>query len=235
MTQAKAAFGVTLSRNGVKVAEIFEMGNVVFSREMIEVTNHDSPGGYEEFIASAVITTGELPLKCNSIVADTAQAGIKDDWASKDEAAYTITFPDGTGFSGNAIVTSYEYEVALKDRIIFGCTLKWTGALTPSVTAVANASDIAITTAALTPAFAASKYSYIGTSVADTCTLTATFGEGTAKLYRNGVYVQDLVTATPSGSISLGSDGDLTTLTVMLSAAGKASKTYKFEIANVAA
>lgn len=235
MTEAKAAFGVTLSRAGVAVAEIIEMGNVVFNRELLDVTNHASPGGYEEFIASAVIKTGELTLKCNSVAGDTAQAGIKSDWASGAEAAYAITFPDGMSFAGNAIVTNYEYEVDKGKQIIFGCTLKWTGALTPSTSAVANASNIVLTTANLTPAFAAGTYNYVGVSTGDSCTVTASFSEGTAKLYRNDVYVQDLVTATPSGSINLGSDGDLTTLKVILAVANKASKTYRFDIANAAA
>jgi predicted secreted protein len=232
-TQAKAAFGVTVSRAGALVGEIIEMGNVKFSRDFIDVTNHQSPGGYEEFIASGVIKTGELTITCNSLIADAAQIAVKKDWEDKTSAVYTIAFPDGTGFTGTGYITEYEYETAIADQIKLTFTIKWSGELSDSVTQSNNLSDLVITTASLTPAFAAATYDYIATSTGDTGTVTATFSAGTATLYRNDVMVQDLVSTTPSGSVSFGADGDLTILKIVVVETGKAAKTYTVRVANV--
>lgn len=232
MSDAVAALGVTLSRAGVAVAEIIEMGNVKFERNMIDVSHHGNT--YEEFIPAALIRTGELTFVCNSILSDTAQDGIKSDWVNKSSAAYAITFPDGQGFTGTAYVTAYEYETALEDQIKLTVTLKWSGAVSETDAASNNLSNLVITTATLYPAFAAATYDYAAVSTADSCTVTASFGAGTCTLYKNGVLVQALVTATPSGSISLGSNGDLNTLTIVVQETGKGAKTYTVRIANSA-
>jgi len=64
--------------------------------------------------------------------------------------------------------------------------------------------------------------------------VTAEFESGTARLYRAGVFVQELTTATPSGTISLGADGDLTNLAIVVQEVGKGPKTYNVKVANAA-
>lgn len=235
MTSAKAAFGVSLKREGVAIAEVLELGNIRYQRDFIDVTNHSSPSGYEEFIAAGIIKTGELTIVCNSIASDAAQAAIKSDWLNKTASTYTIAFPDGQGFEGEAIVTAYEYEANLREQIKLTITLKWTSTLTETTTDATDLTDLALTTATLYPAFDGSVYEYIAVSTGDTCTVTATFSAGTVKLYREGVFVQDLVTATPSGNISLGADGTVTDLQVVVSESGKAPITYDIAVSNAAA
>lgn len=236
MSEATAAFGVILKRAGVAVAEIYEFGNVKYERDLVDVTNHSSSGGYEESIPAAVIKTGELTFKANYIIGDAnGQQAIKSDWQNKATSPYTIEFPNGQGFSGNAIVTSYEYETPMKEQISFSCTLKWTGPLTDSITESNDLSALAITTANLYPAFAADTYDYVAVSTGNSCTLTTTFAAGTAKLYKNGAYVQDLTTAVASGAIDLGADGTKTELKVIVQETGKAAKTYTIDVANAAA
>lgn len=234
MTSAKAAFGVILKRESVAVAEIIEMGNIRFERSYIDVTNHSSVNGYEEFIASEIIKTGELPIKCNSIISDAAQIAIKKDWLDKTPATYAITFPDGQSFSGEAIVTAYEYEAPLTEQIKLGVTLKWTSTLTEATTDATDLTDLSLATATLYPAFSGSVYEYIAVSTGDTCIVTATFSAGTVKLYREGVYVQALLTTTPSGSVSLGADGTVTDLEIVVSETAKADITYKISVSNAA-
>ena len=234
MTSAVAAFGVTLKREGVAVAEVLELGNIRYERDFIDVTNHASSGGYEEFIASGIIKTGELTILCNSVASDTAQAAIKADWLAKTASTYTIAFPDGQGFSGEAIVTAYEYEANLRDQIKLSITLKWTSTLTETTDDATDLTALALTTAILYPNFSGSVYEYIAVSTGDTCTVTATFSAGTVKLYREGVFVQNLFTDTPSGSISLGADGTVTDLEIVVSETTKADVTYKISVSNAA-
>ena len=235
MTSAVAAFGVIMSYEGNAVAEIIEMGNVKYERDFIDVTNHSSSGGYEEFIASGIIKTGELTIKCNSIISDTAQVAMKAAWLAKTAGTVAITFPDGQGFSGEAIITSYEYEAGLTEQIKLSITLKWTSTLTESTTLATAPSALACTTAILYPAFAAGTYEYYGVSTGDTCTFTLTFATSTAALYREGVYVAALTTETPSGAQSLGADGTVTDFQIVVSEASKANRIYNIHISNAAA
>ncbi len=234
-TAAVAAFGVTVSLGGTAVGEVIDVPEISFKKARIDVTNHDSTGGYEESIVSDVIRSEEFTLKCNSINGNAGQIAVKAQQALGTAAAVVITFPDSTVISGNALVTGYSYVGALEDQIIFNMTLKWTGAVTDTVTLATAPSALAITTATLYPAFAAGTYDYVATSTDNTGTLTLTFATSTAKLYREGVYVQDLVTETPSGSISFGADSTVTDLQVIVSEASKGTRTYNIRVANAVA
>jgi len=235
VTAAVAAFGVVVSVGGVPVAEVLNVPEMSFKKAFKDVTNHDSPGGYEESIVSKIIRSEEVTTECNSINGNAGQIAVKAQQALGTAAVVTFAFPDGTVISGNALVTGYSYLGAMEDQIIFKMTTKWTGAVTDTVTLATAPSALAVTTAALFPdPFAAAVYEYFGVSTADTCTITLTFLTATAKLYREGIFVQNLVTATPSGSISLGVDGTVTDLQVVVTETGKGTRTYNLHISNAA-
>ena len=234
-TAAKAAFGISVTLGGTAVGEVIDVPEIGFKKDRIDVTNHDSTGGYEESIVSAVIRSEEITLKCNSVNGNAGQIAVKAQQALGTAAAVVITFPDGTVVSGNALVTAYSYLGAMEEQIVFNMTIKWTGAVTDTVTLATAPSALAVTTADLYPSpFAATVYDYYGVSTGNTCTVTLTFLTATAKLYREGVYVQDLVTATPSGNISLGSDGTVTDLQIVVTEATKGTRTYNLHISNAA-
>ena len=60
-TRAKWAHGTQLIVDGVKVAELQNIGTPQLTRDEEDVTNHDSPGGHEEFIMT-LIRSGPLPI-----------------------------------------------------------------------------------------------------------------------------------------------------------------------------
>lgn len=234
-TSAVAGFGVTLTYNGQAVGEILGLNGIKFSRDFIDVTNHGSTGGYEENIASAIIRTGEFTIQCNSVIGNAGQVAVKTAWGDKSSNAVAITFPDGDAFGGSCLIKDYEVVAELDKQIIFNATLKWTGAVTDTATLATAPSALSVTTATLYPTpFAAATYDYYGVSTADTCTITLTFLTATAALYREGVYVQALTTATPSGSLSLGADGTVTDFQIVVSEATKGSRTYNLHISNAA-
>lgn len=235
MSDAMQAFGIQFSYNSHLVGEILDVGGLKFAFGTIDVTNHGSPGGYEENIASKIIRGQEFTIKCNSLVSNQGQADIKTYAKSQTAKPVVITFPDGYYISGNAIVTQYEVQGEIENQIVLQVTMKWTGAVTDGITASNNLSGLAVTTGTLYPAFAADIHDYVVTSTGNSCTVTATFAAGTAKLYKEGVYVQDLITATPSGSINLGADGAMTNLSIAITETGKAPVTYDLKVANLAA
>jgi len=235
MTLAIAAFGVVLQREGVTVAEVIDFPGYKYEKGFIDVTNHDSAGGFEESIIKKIIRTGEITVKCNRVIGDAAQEGIKADCVAGTASTYSLAFPDGEAIGGDAKILSYEIQTPLDEQMTFTFVMKWTGAITDAVTATNNISALTITTGTAYPAFAAATYDYTVTSVGNTCTFTATFAAGTAKLYREGVYVQDLLTTVESGSINLGDDGTMTDITITVQETGKSLVTYNFHVANAAA
>lgn len=232
MSNAVAAFGVDVTFDSIAVGELLEMPNIKFNRTLIDVTNHDSPGGYEEGIPSAIIRAEEFTLRCNSVVGNTGQAAIKAAWVAKSIKTLLVNYPDGYYATGSVYVLSYEVIAQIEDQLIIEFTCKWTGAVTDGTTASNNITAFVMTTGTLYPAFAAGTYDYAATSQLNSCTVTATFAAGVAKLYKNGVYVQDLLTTVASGAIDLGADGTLTTLTIVVTETGKAPKTYTIRVAN---
>lgn len=235
MSNAQAAFGVIITFDSIAVGEILDIGDSLgFKRSLIDVTNHGSTGGYEEHIPSAVIRSDEFTLRCNSVIGNAGQDAIKDAWTNKTAETLLVSCPDGYYVSGSVYVTGYKVIAEMENQLVFECTLKWTGEVTDGTTASNNLSALSITTATLYPAFAAGTYDYAAVSTANTCTITAGFAAGTANLYKDGTLVQPLVHNTPSGSISLGVDGDLNTFTIIVAETGKEAKTYTIRVANSA-
>ena len=236
MANAVAAFGVTMTFDSIAVGEILDIGDSLgFKRSLIDVTNHGSTGGYEEHIPSAVIRSDEFTLRCNSVIGNPGQVAIKSAWANKNAEALVITCPDGYYVSGSVYVTGYKVIAEMEEQLVFECSLKWTGQVTDGTAAATAPSALVCTAATLYPTFAAGTYEYYGTSVADTCTFTLTFATSTAKLYREGVFVQDLVSEEASGSLSLGADGAVTDFQIVVSEAAKSDRVYNIHINNAAA
>lgn len=235
-TAAVQAFAITVAIGATAIGEVLDVPEITFKKDFIDVTNMDSTGGYEESIVNKIIRSDELVVVCNSVVGNAGQIAVKAQQVLGTAATITFTFPDGTVIAGAALVTKYSYIGTDKEKqITFSMTLKWTGAVTDTTTYATAPSDLSITTATLYPAFAPGTYAYTAVSTADTGTFTLTFLTATAKLYRAGVLVQSLVTATPSGSVSFGADLALTQFTIVVTEALKGTRTYVINVANAAA
>jgi len=235
-TAAVQAFAISVAIGSTPIGEVLDVPEITFKKNFIDVTNHDSTGGYEESIVNKIIRSDELVVVCNSVVGNAGQIAVKAQQALGTAATITFTFPDGTVIAGSALITKYNYNGTDKEKqITFSFSMKWTGAVTDTVTLATAPSDLVITTATLYPTFAAGTYDYVATSVVNAGTVTLTFATSTAKLYREGVFVQDLATDEPSGSISFGADGAVTNLKVVVSEASKGTRTYNINVANAAA
>lgn len=71
-TRAKWAHGSQFWADGTRVAELQNIGTPQLTRDEEDVTNHDSPGGHEEFIMT-LIRSGTLPLSGNFVAEDPGQ------------------------------------------------------------------------------------------------------------------------------------------------------------------
>ncbi|WP_289009512.1 phage tail tube protein [uncultured Thermomonospora sp.] len=125
------AFGTQLLRGDGGTPEIFTaIANVTsisgpgLSRETIDVTAHDSPDGWMEFVGG-LKDAGEVSADINYDPSkhDTLVADFDDD----EPRNYQLVFPDSTTWSIQAILTGFEPEAPYDDKLAASLTFKVTG------------------------------------------------------------------------------------------------------------
>ena len=128
MTSAVSGFGTQLSWNSQDVAEVTNISGPGESRDMIDVTNHDSSDGFREFIAG-IASGGEISVEGNFKAADTnGQIAMHTDFQGGTSRTVTITFPSSLGnISGTAFITAFELGFPFDNKISFSATFKLTG------------------------------------------------------------------------------------------------------------
>ena len=127
---AKAAFGTQLSKGAVAIAKLTSIGTIGVTRDMIDITSHDSADAYKEYIPG-LIDTEELPIEGNLIDADAGQEALLTDLEAGTLGSYVVTLPGGKTYSFSAYVTGYKAGPFNYDgKITFSATLKISGKVT---------------------------------------------------------------------------------------------------------
>ncbi len=137
MTQAVGAFGTKLSWNGVDVAELTSISGPNETMDTIDVTSHDSPDAYREFIAG-IRDGGDISIEGNFIKADTTgQIALHTDFQAGTKRSWVIKLPGWSGgtpqISGNGFITAFSTSFPFEDKIGFSATIKVTGKPTLAV------------------------------------------------------------------------------------------------------
>ncbi len=134
-TAAKSGFGTTLKWNAVALAEGIKITGPSQLMEAIDVSNHDSPSGFREFIAGFA-DGGEISIEGNFKTSDsTGQIAMHTDFQAKTTRAWIITFPSSLGtMAGNGYVTKFELDFPDDKQITFSATIKVTGKPTLTIT-----------------------------------------------------------------------------------------------------
>lgn len=114
----KNAKGTTLSRdNGTTfdaIGNITSVSGPGFSRDTEDVTAHDSPNDYREFIGT-LVDGGEVTADLNWDPKDTTGATntttlLLGDLENQDPVNYQIAFPDGSKFEAALLITGFETD-----------------------------------------------------------------------------------------------------------------------------
>jgi len=229
---ATHAHGTTFSWNSQVVASLRTINGIEITVDMSDVTTHQSADHYKE-TQPGLIDAGEVTLEGFFNQADaTGQLAMLTDLNSRTSRTGVITFPASTGttWTFTGYITGLKIgDAPIDGEIPFTATIKPTGKPTLAVAASNNLSDLTITTATLYPAFAAGTYDYTATSTGASVTVTPTASAGVITVNGNTV-----VSTEESGAISLGSSGDMTTVTVIVAETSKAPRTYTIRIAKTA-
>lgn len=238
---ATLGHGTTLSWNSQTVAELQSIGGVSLSADSVEVTTHQSPDRYKEFI-QGLIDAGDFPLSGFFKPSDTdGQIAMLTDFNAGTMRECVVTFPAamGTTWTFNGFLTSYEIgEANSSDGVPFSATIKITGKPTLAVAAVTGMSACGFSNDVLMmPSFAIGTYEYVVTIThGETSTIVtpvdATSGE-VITITANGAS-QTVATGEASSAIAVSASA-MTDIIIVISHASKAAKTYTFHCAVLAA
>lgn len=132
-SEAISGMNTTVNRNGVEIAEVFDIGGPELTAETIDVTHLKSPKYWREFKAN-LKDGGELKLSVNFIIGNPthdAATGVLspftgdgpppvDDW--------DIIFPDEvTTWSFRGPVTGFKTGMQIDDKLQAEITVKLSG------------------------------------------------------------------------------------------------------------
>jgi len=206
-TQAKMATGAYVLYNGTVYAELTEVSPPSFSVEKVDATSHDST--HKVSIAGQT-SFGDLTFKAN-FVNDTAQAALRVLALAKTVGTWQFVYPTTSGlptYSVPGFVSSLSYTSALKGTPAgMSCSITPTETVTevttagnPLTTAFFTIDDEHATdiSAFISPAAAATTYSYDVAMPADNTGITIKPVATTGTIYVDGTIV---ATGVDSGAI----------------------------------
>ncbi len=178
------AFGVTLGKaTGDVIASLTNINGLDVDSDEIDITSHDSPGGYEEVIQS-IRRTGTVTVEGNFNPADDGQAALMADYLSGDVESYEIDFtPTGLAakWEFDAFVKKApSTEAPVDGQIPFSAELRVTGEPALALDYADNFDDIASSAENIVPEFDANVFEYFVDIISATNTnITASSGTGT--------------------------------------------------------
>lgn len=132
MANAISGFGTLLKRSGTTVGEVYDISGPGLARDTIEVTHHQSPNRWREFIKS-LKDGGEVTFSINYKPTDTTHnvaAGLLGDFSNETTVdTWSVVFPDtgATTWTMPAAVTSATPKEPIDDRLSMDVTLKVMG------------------------------------------------------------------------------------------------------------
>lgn len=126
------AFGTLLKRNGTTIAEVTDITPPELSRDTTEVTHHESPSKWREFI-KILKDAGEVSLSINYIPTNSthnSSTGMLADFANDStNDTWTLVFSDSTAttWSFAGMLTKFSPKAPIDDRLTADITIKVTG------------------------------------------------------------------------------------------------------------
>lgn len=126
-----AAFGSILKRGATAVAQVRSISGGSLSLDTVDVTTHDSAGGWREFVAT-LIDAGEVSVEIVFDPDNATHTSLRTDLVARTATTYSITFTDTTPavWTFSAFVTAFEPSAAVDGELSATVTLKITGAVT---------------------------------------------------------------------------------------------------------
>jgi len=119
-------FGTTLAMDGVAIPQIQDIDGPALSTDTDEITNHSSPGGFEEFIAT-ILRTGEVTFPVVHNPAHAAHQALNTAWRAKSLEPFLLTYPDGSTWTLSAYITGFADTAPVNGHLAKAVTLRVSG------------------------------------------------------------------------------------------------------------
>lgn len=126
------AFSTDGFTNETAVAQVISITGPGLSLDTEDATDHDSPGGWEEVLAT-ILRSGEITLEIHYDPTDPshdAAAGLRSHFEARTVLDIRITAPDAGStvtFEGKALVTGFEPSYPHDGKLTASVTFKVTG------------------------------------------------------------------------------------------------------------
>lgn len=236
MSDAKSAFGTTLKKGAVAIAEVTSIGGPSLSADTLDVSSHGSAYGYREFV-QGMRDGGEISIEGNFIPGNAGQIALKTDFDDGSLDEYVITFPTAmaTTWTFNAIVIGFETSAPFDDKASFTASMKVSGKPTLGVSASAGLTTPWFSVSesgVIIPDPANDDYTYVVSFLTGVTsfTITPTAAEGTIKVDGNTV-----VSGEASSAIALGDAETVTKVEITVEETNKTRVTYTLYCSRAAA
>lgn len=108
---------------------VIDLGGPNRQNELVDVTSHDSPNYYREFLP-ILRDGGQVSGELNYLPSNTQHNGLSTDFENRTLRNFTITFPDGTLVTFAAYVETFEITSPIDTQLKASFGLKITGAPT---------------------------------------------------------------------------------------------------------
>lgn len=232
MSDAVAGFGTQLIWNYRRVLELNNISGPSGSMDTIEVTHHESPDAYKEYIPG-LLSGGEVSVEGNLLVGDeNGQVAFHTDIQSRIARTAWIV-PDmavGAAWTFEALAKGFTPSYAHDDKIGVSGSLEVEGKptyLSSQSTGITGLTGIEENgpgdALVITPAIAAGTYEY-----ACTVDTTSTWVKLTVTAATHTIYVQgsSATSGVQTGEIALGAAGEDTEVFIMVYQADKSPRLY---------
>jgi predicted secreted protein len=129
-----AAYGTTFGvTGGTVIANVKSITGPGLKLDTVDVTTHDSTGGWEEVVGT-ILRTGDVKMELAYDPATATHKNAADGLLAiligKTAHGFTLTFPNSTAWVFNALVTGFEPSAPHDKDLSATVTLKVTGSPT---------------------------------------------------------------------------------------------------------
>lgn len=130
-TLCKVGDGATPTENFTTIPECMDIAGPSEEGDLVEVTNHDSPGRSKEWIAG-LYDPGELKFTVNLQPGNSIHAQLRTDVAAGTRRNYQLVYPPIAATTRNfgALVTKFDQKASQSEQLQADVTLKITGTIT---------------------------------------------------------------------------------------------------------
>ncbi len=109
------------------ITEVFGLAGPNLVQDVIEVTNHDSPQGFKEWIGG-LLEAGEVSGQINYQPTNATHAGMRSDLLAHTKRNFNIVWPPaGPTWAFSALITKFDIKASEKSQLIADFSLKITG------------------------------------------------------------------------------------------------------------